>query len=181
MGWMDDPHPDEPGEDGPLPPPIPPILYSVYEEGPFASCIACGRDLADRFTLYQVQKTWRQGEVVLEIAVCLPCLAEQVKEFSRESLAKMESFFTRAYRPTDSLDSCHFCRCAVTAEGEYEIAALCGGIYLARPPVTMCGACGARVQEGLSRKTRDSWGEFMDRNLPGVPGVMTPDHLPMTL
>ncbi len=46
--------------------------------------------------------------------------------------------------------------------------------------VAVCGECTAASQENLSKKTRDAWGDFVDRNLPGVPESLSPDMVPIT-
>ena len=42
----------------------------------------------------------------------------------------------------------------------------------------MCGDCAATVQERLSKKTREGWGDFIEQNVPGVPAGMVPDGVP---
>jgi hypothetical protein len=170
--------PEDPEEELP---PIPSVLDSEFEEGPFTKCIACDRPLREDETLYQIQKTWKRGQVVFEIALCANCFLRVQKDFSAESMERMHKYLVENYRPSESLSFCHFCRTAVVEENsEYEIAGLCTGIFLARPLVVMCSACSSKVQEQLSRKTRDAWGEFMHDNVPGVPMEMEPDNIPMT-
>ncbi len=166
-----------PGEDTP---PVPEVLHSAFHEGPFPRCLVCGADLTDPGTFYQIQKTWRRGEVVFEMAICAECAVDQVREFSRESLEKMQAFFRERYRGDGGLEQCHFCGRGLSPDGEYEIGAFCRGAFLARPPVVVCAECAAAAQEDLSRKTRDAWGRFIEENLPGVPKEMEPDSVPFT-
>lgn len=170
--------PEDPEEELP---PIPSILDSEYEEGPFTTCVACRCALREGERLYQVQKTWKRGEVIFEIALCADCFLKTQREFSEESMERMQKFLIENYQPSDSMAFCHFCRTGVDEmTGEYEIAGLCLGAFLTRPLVLMCSACSSRIQDNLSRKTRDAWGEFMRDNVPGVPFEMEPDNIPMT-
>jgi len=159
--------------------PIPEFLHSAFAEGPFTKCDACGAALRERPVPYQLQKTVKRGDVVFEIALCLPCLMGAMRDFSEESMERIRRFHEERYRPSDRLDECHFCRAAVGPESEYEIGAVCAGVFLARDPVVMCANCGGELSESLSKRTRDAWGEFLDDHVPGVPKEMEPDTLPM--
>ena len=174
---MDEPSSsNDPTEEDPTP--IPSVLHSAYLEGPFAECVSCGADLSDTELPYQIQKTWRSGEVVFELAICARCAADSMKEFSEESLEKMQTYFADHFQPAESLDHCHFCRDPVEPGTEFGVGAPCRGPFLLRPPVVICGGCTAASQENLSQKTRDAWGDFIDRTLPGVPRELEPDTVP---
>jgi hypothetical protein len=160
------------------PSPIPEILHATWPEGPFRTCVACGGDLAEEDRLYQIQKVWRHGEVVLEMAICAECAVRTAREFSEESLRRLGEYFEERYRPGLGLDRCHFCGGERTPDSEFEIGAACRGPFLLRPPVVVCSACNEAAQEHLSEKTRDAWGRFVDTNLPGVPESMEPDPVP---
>jgi uncharacterized protein with PIN domain len=139
----------------------------------------CGEDLLLGRIPYQVQKVWRGGEVVFEMAVCARCAANLMREFSQESMAAMQAFHQQHYRPEDTVALCHFCRKAVTAQTEHEVGAACAGARLLRPAVVICGECNGRMQERLSRKTREAWGDFVEQNFPGVPTAMEPETTPL--
>jgi hypothetical protein len=171
---MHDDTPDRPG------PPIPKVLHSAYHEGPFEACDACGKNLQTEVEAYQLQKSFRGPEVVFEIALCLTCMMEAMSCISRESMQAMRLFQAERYRPSESLDACHFCRKELGPEDDHEIAAVCADRFLARPPVVLCGTCSEEMQEKLSRKTRDGWGDFISENVPGVPESMEPDKVPIS-
>jgi len=174
---MDDITPDvEPHDDLP---PIPEVLHSAFNEGPFTNCDACGADLLVESSVYPIQKNWRQGEVVFEIALCGACLLESMTCLSRESMERLRRFQEEQFQGWDGLDACHFCRKPLGPMDEYEIGAVATRSFLLRPPAVMCGDCAGEMQELLSEKTRDGWGEFMERVVPGVPGEMVPDRLPL--
>ena len=160
---------------------IPVLLHSAYLDGPFRSCSVCGEDLCLGRVPYQVQKVWRHGEVVFELAICARCAGMLLKEFSRESIARMQTFQQEHYRPVESVEVCHFCAKVLTRDAEYEMGAACAGSILLRPVVVVCGECNARVQENLSRKTREAWGDFVAQNFPGVPDALEPETTPLML
>ena len=159
-------------------PPIPDFMQSVFEEGPFRKCVSCGAALdSERF--YQIQKAWRNGEVVFEMAICTECAARTIREFSQESLERMQAFFEERFRETDDARGCNFCGKIVGLDEEYEMAAFCQGGFLARGVNLVCGTCSSASQENLSRQTRDSWGRFVEDNIPGVPHALELDILPV--
>ncbi|MCU0724356.1 MAG: hypothetical protein MUE73_00985 [Planctomycetes bacterium] len=159
--------------------PIPPLLHSVFLDGPFRSCSVCGEDLMLGAVPYQIQKVWRNREVVFEMAVCARCCVDLLRQFSRESLEKMKGFVEKHYRPVAGVSVCHFCAKILDEGSEREIEAVCSMARLLRPVVVVCADCNAKVQEDLSRKTREAWGDFMDRNFPGVPRQMEPENTPL--
>ncbi len=161
-------------------PPIPKLLHSAFCEGPFKACVSCGADLTGPQALYQLQKTWKNGEVVFELAVCAQCASQAAKDFSRESFERIQEFLEERYRPAFDLDHCHFCRRRLDGEepAEYEAGAFCRGAFLLRPVVVICTKCSEQSQENLSEQTRKAWGDFVDRNLPGVPYSLEPDSIP---
>lgn len=161
-------------------PPIPDCLDSAFREGPFERCAACDADLRAGGDLYHVQKTWRRGEVVFELALCRNCAEGTARDFSAESIERIRRWYLEHYRPSTDLAACHFCREPRNEEAGYEMAAACAGARLARPVVVMCAKCAESSQENLSAKTRRAWGDFMDRTLPGVPSEMEPERFPIT-
>jgi hypothetical protein len=163
------------------PEPVPPLLHSAFSEAPFRSCSVCGEDLLASSVPYQVQKVWRHGQVVFEMAVCARCGARLLREFSQESMARMQDFVTQRYRPNLPIAVCHFCGAIIPADGEYEIGAACSGSLLLKPVIVVCAACNSGLQEKLSRKTREAWGDFVERNFPGVPSEMEPQNTPLVL
>jgi hypothetical protein len=158
--------------------PVPESMHSVYLEGPFTQCVSCGADLMEEANPYQIQKVWRTGEVVFELALCLGCAEQTMREFSRESIERMQAFFRERYRPVEGNDHCHFCGAAREPESEFAMLASCHAGLLLRPMTVICGKCNADSQEGLSRKTRDAMEDFIGKNLPGVPFELEPDKVP---
>lgn len=162
-------------------PPVPALLHSAFEDGPFKACVACGADLTTPEAIYQVQKTWKSGEVTFELAICAECAGQAAKDFSEESFARIQQFLAERYHPSLDLGHCHICRRRVDGEEptEYEVGGYCRGASLLRPVVVICGKCSEQAQENLSEQTRKAWGDFVDRNLPGVPSSLEPDSIPV--
>jgi len=161
-------------------PPVPKSLHSAFLDGPFDKCVSCSADLLAPGCVYQIQKSWKGSEVVFELAVCAHCAEETVREFSEESLSRIQRFLTERYRPSLKLDHCHFCRKAVDENTDHELGAPCMGLNLLRPVVMICADCSQASQDNLSRKTRDAWGNFVDDNIPGVPESLEPENVPFT-
>jgi uncharacterized protein with PIN domain len=159
--------------------PIPHLLFSAFLDGPFRSCSICGEDLMQGTVPYQIQKVWRNREVVFEMAICSRCSMDLLRSFSEESMRKMQEYFHEHYRADERTSVCHFCAKDLGDGGECEIGAACSMSYLLRPVVVVCADCNAKVQENLSRKTREAWGDFRDRNFPGVPMAMEPRNTPL--
>ena len=68
----DDPQPE--GE------PIPEVLHSFYQDRAFVSCTRCGESLADFQDGYRISKNFKKGEVLIEYALCMPCLLRMLEE-----------------------------------------------------------------------------------------------------
>ncbi len=153
---------------------IPPELHSEYEGRPFRSCTRCGESLADVPEGYQLYKLFRRGEAIYEYALCHPCHAGLLADFSEESRRRLAEF--HAQRVTLHLGPR---RCAVCGNGreedeEYSLTAACERAGL-RHALMICGPCRREMQALLSRSTREVWDRFVSENLAGAPsGTVTP-------
>jgi len=158
---------------------IPPEFHSEYEGRPFQSCTRCGEMLAEIAEGYQIFKLYRRGEPIYEYALCHPCHAGVVREFSAESRNRLEEF----HRARVSLNLGRW-RCAVCGNTreedpamEFSVTGACQGRRLVHD-VMICGVCRHEMQALLSQHTREVWDRFVDENLPGVPaGVVVPGDL----
>jgi len=169
--------------ENPSPPPIPPELHSDYEERPFHHCTRCGETLEDFTGGFQISKAYKQGECVLEYALCDHCRAAMMEEFSSESKQRLSHFQEEAVHMDHGLT-----HCAVCGAGRYEvkmkefvITGLCEGSSL-HHGLLMCGECGDAVQELISTQTRDTWHRFVDDNFPGPPpsdALPVPEDVPV--
>ncbi|MHC5039866.1 MAG: hypothetical protein ACYTHM_21375, partial [Planctomycetota bacterium] len=138
--------------------------------GLFSKCSVCERPLLEGESLYEIQKVFRGTEVVFEYAVCQPCGMNLMKSYSKESIRTLQEFFETRFHPDDDHSHCHFCG-AERLEGKEDVSilALCLGNLLVTPPVVICGACNESINEKLSKKTRESYGDFIETYFPGVP------------
>lgn len=169
----------------PPPPPIPPELFSEYEERPFQHCTRCGESLADFPGGFQISKAYKKGECVMEYALCDHCRAAMMEEFSEESKRRLAGFQNEQVQLDHGLTHCAVCG-ACRDEGplrEFVITGLCEGTHL-QHGLMLCGDCGEAVQALISNQTRDTWRRFVDDNFPGPPpadGLPLPeeDHAPV--
>ena len=150
------------------PQPIPDLLHSVYEKGPFRTCCMCGHVLTDG-RLYEIQKVYRGKEAIFEMAICHGCGEGVACEFSRESMENMKKFFLANFRPSPEPSHCHFCGFPRALVPNFTIVGMCKEHSILLPSVIMCEKCSERLQEKLSRKTREAQGDFIRDNFPGVP------------
>jgi len=172
--------------------PIPTELHSVYEEGPFTTCTACGGKLRGRSDepadgtgadgtgadgtgadgdarLYEIQKVYRGSEVIFETAICHPCGERLAGEVSRESLDAMKGFLLCNFKPSADLWHCHFCGMPRQLFRNYNLVGVCRDGSLLLPSIVMCEKCGEGLNGRLSQKTKDVQGDFIQDNFPGVP------------
>ena len=74
---------EQPFETEPLE--IPSELHSFYEEGRFRKCTICDKDL-QHLGLYEVQKVYRDKEVIFETAICQACGEDLSKEMAGKEI-----------------------------------------------------------------------------------------------
>ncbi len=155
-------------------PEIPDELHSCFEEGPFRICIECGHDLLESGRSYLIQKARRDGETLLELAICQDCASRVQGKVSDESRAVLEEFVERIGARAGSVPSgsCLACRTEVPPEAEFEIAALARGGRLLAPPLLICGSCHEELEESLSEETKKGGQDFIEKNFPGVPAEL---------
>lgn len=158
---------------------IPVEFHSAYEERPFQSCTRCGEMLAEITDGYQILKLYRNREAIYEYALCHPCHAGLVEQFSAESRQRLEEFHRQRVSLNLGRWKCAVCGNARGEDGEREfsITGACQGHRLIHD-LMICGACRREMQSLLSTHTRGVWDRFVEENLPGVPAdSLTPCDL----
>jgi len=150
------------------PQPIPQLLHSVFEKGPFKTCCVCSKVLTDG-RLYEIQKVFKGREAIFEMAICHGCGEEVAQEFSNESKENMKKFLVDNFRPAPAPAQCHFCGFPRNLVPNFTIVGMCQKFSLLVPSIIMCEKCTERLQGKLSRKTREAQGHFIKDNFPGVP------------
>lgn len=156
--------------------PIPEVLHSFYEERPFLSCTRCGESLADFDEGFRISKNFKRGEVLIEYALCLPCLERMLEESSEESKRNLARFQEERLRePGSGFAECAFCEKtqAEARGGEFGLAGVCRGDRLLDSAM-ICIDCIEDMHEVLSEETRDVWRRFRDENFPGIPADFEP-------
>jgi hypothetical protein len=148
--------------------PIPAELHSAYERGPFRVCVHCSEVLTDG-RVYEIQKVFRGQEVVFEMAVCHNCGEKMSREFSEESLERVQSFLVNSFKPSPKPEHCHFCGFPRGLFENYTFVGVCRETSLILPSIVMCDSCSEKLQELLSKKTRDIQDDFVRDHFPGVP------------
>jgi hypothetical protein len=155
--------------------PIPEVLHSFYEERPFLTCTRCGESLADFEEGYRISKNFKKGEVLIEYALCMPCLLRMLEESSEESKRNLAKFHEERQRDVSGIDECAFCECtrAGARDEEFGIAGVCQGDRLLDSAM-ICVDCMEDMYAVLSEETKDVWRRFREENFPGVPADFEP-------
>lgn len=155
--------------------PIPPELYSFYEDRPFRICTRCGEGLYDFKHGYRVSKIYKGDEVIFEYALCTPCLQNIMDESSEESRQRLYDFQMERQRQVTGFDECALCdRLEEAAQVmEYGLVGICLGEGVVEAN-KICGLCMEEMNELVSKKTRESWNRFVEENFPGVPADFEP-------
>ena len=143
-------------------------LHSFAEEGPFRKCTICDKDL-EHLGLYEVQKVYRDKEVIFETAICQACGEDLSREMSSESMETMKGFMLCNFTPTEEPDHCHFCSYPKALFDNFTVIGACRELSLLLPLIIMCEKCSEELQGQLSEKTRDIQGDFIRDHFPGVP------------
>ena len=167
-------------------------LRSVETGREFEQCTQCDRTLADTREPWIVNKEWHRGECVMEYALCHSCRGDMVASISEESVRFVQTFFEQHIDPMRWIGQftaggdddpeclvadCFACGCRRDAAGGFGISAMFqapGTLEIGPMPVMICQDCSMKVEEGLSKQTRDSWQRFVDENFPGPPGLDEP-------
>lgn len=155
--------------------PIPEVLHSFYEDRAFKCCTRCGETLADFKDGYKVSKNFKQGEVIIEYALCMPCLENMMNEASEESRRVLDEYHRKHFRNVSGFDECALCeKTRESARGEeFGLSGICqGGDML--DSAMICIDCMETMAEIISDETRGKWNRFREENFPGVPGDFEP-------
>lgn len=167
----DQPPPEEPVNREP----IPNVLHSFYEDRPFVSCTRCGESLADFEDGYRISKNFKKGEVLIEYALCMPCLVGMLDEASDESKQRLAEFQEEHYRDVTGFEECALCE--QTRDGvrneEFGLVGVCQGDDMVDSAM-ICIDCMEAMAEIMSEETRRTWDKFREENFPGVPSDFEP-------
>lgn len=168
---MDESEPEEP-EPGEA---IPALLHSFYEDRPFLTCTRCGESLADFAEGFRISKNYKRGEVVIEYALCMPCLLRMLDEASEESKRNLARFQGERQRDVSGFDECALCEKtrAEARNDEFGVVGMCRGDRMLESAM-ICLDCMEDMHAVLSEETRKTWDRFREENFPGVPSDFEP-------
>ena len=155
--------------------PIPAVLFSFYEDRPFLSCTRCGESLQDFPNGYKISKNFKPGEVIIEYALCMPCMEGMMNEASEESKRVLNEFQEERFRHVSGFQECALCeKTQNTARGEeFGLTGICQGNDMIDSAM-VCIECMEDMAEIISDETRGKWNRFREENFPGVPGDFEP-------
>ena len=156
-------------------PTIPLELTSSYSDGPFEICIECGVNLMENGCNYVIQKSRRNGETVLEMAICSDCAGNMDGQISEESKIAIEDYLSSLSPKADSITEgqCIGCDSMIDQDqADFEIVGMARGPYLLSPAIVFCHSCQEKFEELLSEETKKGGQDFIDKNFPGVPENM---------
>lgn len=70
---------------------IPPVFQSELRGARFEHCVRCDRNLFESMRVYQIEKAFRDGQLIYEYAMCSDCLEwfdQSLSEVSRDRLGQ---------------------------------------------------------------------------------------------
>ena len=171
-----------------------PKLLCTHESGePFRECIICHRDLMKNGTSYFIEKAFRRypgyaaQDVVFEYAMCTRCVEDMRKELSKESLQRLQEYFSSKVDPQQQVERLlrydetnidpWISQCLITGEPvkameEYVVCAHCNGTSLSlsfMPPYAISGKAMDEMTGLLSSKSLGIIDDFMGNYFTGPP------------
>ncbi|MDF1860861.1 MAG: hypothetical protein P1U87_11655 [Verrucomicrobiales bacterium] len=155
--------------------PIPSVLHSFYEDRPFVSCTRCGESLEHFEEGYRISKNFKGEEVIVEYALCMPCLNAMLDEASEESKQRLAEFQNERYRDVSGFNDCALCdkQFDEVKDEEYGLVGVCHGDDMVDSAM-ICFGCMEDMSEIMSEETRRTWDKFREENFPGVPSDFEP-------
>jgi len=155
--------------------PIPKLLHSFYEDRAFVSCTRCGESLSDFEDGYRISKNFKGDEVIIEYALCMPCLVAMLDEASDKSKESLAKFQEERFRDVSGFDECSLCdkQFSDVKDDEYGLVGVCHGDDMVDSAM-ICFGCMEDMAAIMSEETRKTWDKFREENFPGVPADFEP-------
>jgi hypothetical protein len=164
---------------------IPKIFYSYQTQKPFCDCLVCNCYLLDDQT-YVIEKACKKHpgytaqDVIFDYAICLPCALKMKQEFSTDSLAKINAYFSEHVvinplphqkGPID-IDQ----KTPITAITNYQIYGHFHGNKLVKSisPYLISQSAIEEIIPLISNDTQDVLNDFYDRHLNPDPEMLLP-------
>ncbi len=152
---------------------------------PFSHCMRCKQTLGAEREPWLINKEYRNGECILEFAICQPCRLAVTNQLSVHSRETVRDFVEKEIEPgepvakparemdlTGRFEACVSCGRKREQLGGFGISALFDtrGPILAGPlPLLICQDCTAKMTSAISTHSREVWGKFLGDNLEGPP------------
>ena len=172
---------------------IPKIFYSYQTQKPFCDCLVCNCYLLDDQT-YVIEKAYKKHpgytaqDVIFDYAICLACALKMRQEFSTDSLAKINAYFSEHVitnplphqkGPVD-IDQC-LAQCAVKKTpireiNNYQIYGHFHGNRLIKSlsPYLISQSAIEEIIPLISNETQDVLNDFYNRHLNPDPEMLLP-------
>jgi len=155
---------------------IPKVFYNTVKDLPFSNCSKCNRFLLDDSVEYMIEKVLIPNDVLYEFAICGSCIKLLQQKISKESLKNMQKFsedeLDNRIQKIDHLfnedyDGIKRELTIQNPELSYEncnIMAFFKGQNMVDDYPAVCVSTQAleNMQEVLSKKTKESFDDFMD-------------------
>jgi len=155
---------------------IPRLFFDTVKDLPFANCSKCDRFLLDDTVEYMIEKVLIPNDVLYEFAICSNCIISIQQEISEESLQNMQQFsekeLNKRIQKIDHMVNEDFETIKSKLGNEnpglsYEncnVMAFFRGKNLVEDYPAICVSTQAleKMQDVLSKKTKDSFDDFMD-------------------
>jgi hypothetical protein len=149
---------------------IPPELHSALADGPFRVCSDCGVSLLAPDLAHLIGKTWNDGEVIFEFALCMTCALALFSQYSEESKKNLEAYFMPLDRVERSgLTACVRCGRTDGLAAERHVEAVAHGDMLLDDPILICAPCAEGAEAVLSKATKEAFDRFARRVFPTLP------------
>ena len=174
--------------------PIPSFFYSFDTNAPFSQCTMCNEDL-QQFSKYFIEKVFKQNrvlnksEIVYEYAICASCASSMTSEISNESkmaitqlyddysenfLCKLDYLHrTEKYTIDSWIERCSLTGKEVRLCNEYAVNAIIEDSRLVyeHTPIVISDDFVLKIQEVLSKETKDTFDNFRDKITDGSTSV----------
>lgn len=162
---------------------IPEEFYSFETGTPFTKCIECERKLLEEGCEYMIERAiriypgYQAQDVIFDYAICMECAQRIHSRLSKESLHKMQLYFSRInfaerIKRTDPNKLNELtARCMVKDKPrnectEFQIYAHCVGdqVFLGNPPYMVSGEAIEELTALLSDSTKEELGGFFHKH-----------------
>ncbi|MBD78663.1 MAG: hypothetical protein CL840_07075 [Crocinitomicaceae bacterium] len=169
---------------------IPKEFHSIDEMGEFTTCCMCEKKVKESGEPYLIERSFKRvnesyENVLFEYAICFDCARKMNEAMSKESMAKLETYFSQYLTgerqrmkleesQNDSMAWFNHCMVKGTAREdifEYNICGLFRGdkMLLGEFPYLLSLEAMEEITELLSAETKDELDDFRRNHLGGPP------------